>query len=162
MTTGELRFTVPGLPATKGSARAFVIPSKTGGKPRAIVTNDNPRAKGYQQCVSECASAALAASQLSPFVDGPVALEIALYLPRPKKFLTRKYASLALRPVTRPDWDKLARLLGDALTNVVYRDDGQVVSARVEKHFCAVDELPRAEITVRGLSTGSMFEGSLK
>lgn len=156
--TEMLRFTVPGMPATKGSARAFVVTPRGGGKARAVVTNDNPRAKGYQQTVSECASAALIAAGFKPITEGPVALEIVLYLPRPKALMTRRLAGLQLRPVTRPDWDKLARLLGDALTNVVYRDDGQVVSAKVEKHFCAVDELPRADITVRRVSTGPLFK----
>lgn len=155
--THEIRFTVPGLPATKGSARAFVVKGKPGAKSRAVVTNNDPRAKGYQQAVSKCAAVALATAGLRPFVDGPVAVLILFYLPRPKKFLTRKYAGIQMRPVTRPDWDKLARLCGDALTAIVYRDDSQVVSARVEKFYCAADELPRADITVRRMSAGPLL-----
>jgi Holliday junction resolvase RusA-like endonuclease len=38
-------------------------------------------------------------------------------------------------PASRPDVDKLARAVLDALTGVLYRDDGQVVTLDVTKRY---------------------------
>jgi hypothetical protein len=83
-----LTFTVPGVAQTKGSTRAFIPKGWT----RAIITNDNPKAKGWQQLIAEHASQALASSRLQPFPDCPIVLDVWFYFPRPQKFLTKKYA----------------------------------------------------------------------
>lgn len=145
-----LSFVVPGVPATKGSTRAFVI-EKAGFKPRAIITNDNVKAKGWQQLIAEHASKALAESQLQPFADGPVIIDAWFYFPRPQKFLTKKYTAVDVPHTTRPDGDKCLRLALDALSQVVWRDDSQVIDAYAHKRYCAAGELPRAVITVRAV-----------
>ena len=43
--------------------------------------------------------------------------------------------SAPLRPTTKPDVDKVARAVLDALTSVVYVDDAQVVSLRIAKAY---------------------------
>ena len=127
-----LRFVVPGVAAKKGSTRAF-IPK---GWKRAVITNADPKAKAWQQLVSEHASQALAKSNLQPFADGPVLLDIWFYLPRPQKFLIPKYAGVDVPHTTAPDVDKLARLVIDSLTRVVY-PDGAAAHA---------DEMPLVEL----------------
>jgi crossover junction endodeoxyribonuclease RusA len=144
----SLTFTVPGVAAKKGSTRAF-IPK---GWKRAVITNTDPKAKAWQQLVSEAATQALSRSNLQPFADGPVLLDVWFFLPRPKKFLTKKYASVDVPLITTPDVDKLARVVVDALTRVVYPDDSRVIDLYVHKRYCAAGELPRAVITVRAVS----------
>jgi crossover junction endodeoxyribonuclease RusA len=143
-----LTFTVPGVAAKKGSTRAF-IPK---GWKRAVITNTDPKAKAWQQLVSEAATQALSRSSLQPFADGPVLLDVWFFLPRPKKFLTKKYAPVDVPLITTPDVDKLARVVVDALTRVVYPDDSRVIDLYVHKRYCAAGELPRAVITVRAVS----------
>jgi Holliday junction resolvase RusA-like endonuclease len=148
--TRELRFTVIGISQTKGSARAFVITPKGGGKARAIVTNDNPKAKGWQTTIANCASLELGrAEHRGLFFEGAVALEVTFYLPRPKRFLTRTYASKPVAHTTRPDADKALRVVKDALSNVVWHDDAQVTDVIARKRYCAAGEFPRVEILVR-------------
>jgi crossover junction endodeoxyribonuclease RusA len=143
-----LTFTVPGVAAKKGSTRAF-IPK---GWKRPVITNMDPKAKAWQQLVSEAATQALSRSSLQPFADGPVLLDVWFFLPRPKKFLTKKYAPVDVPLITTPDVDKLARVVVDALTRVVYPDDSRVIDLYVHKRYCAAGELPRAVITVRAVS----------
>jgi crossover junction endodeoxyribonuclease RusA len=146
--TPTLTFTVPGVAAKKGSTKAF-IPR---GWKRAIITNADPKAKAWQQLVSEHATQALAKSNLQPFADGPVLLDVWFYLPRPQKFMIKKYATVDVPHTTAPDIDKLARVVIDSLTRVVYPDDSRVIDAYVHKRYCAAGELPRAVITVRAVS----------
>jgi Holliday junction resolvase RusA-like endonuclease len=156
--SATLRFIVPGQPQTKGSAKAFVPKSwaatavAAGRAPRAVVTNDNPKAKAWQQLIAEHATKALADSKLQPFAAGAVVLDVWFYLPRPQKFLTKKYAGVDVPHTTKPDADKLLRCLKDALSGVVYHDDAAVIDAYVHKRYCALGELPRAEITIRGVA----------
>jgi Holliday junction resolvase RusA-like endonuclease len=146
MTT--LRFTVPGVAQTKGSTRAF-IPK---GWNRAIITNDNPKAKNWQHRIAEHAANTLALQQLQPFAEGGVVLDVWFYLPRPQKFLTKKWAHVDVPHTTKPDGDKLLRCAKDALSKVVWRDDSCVVDAYVHKRYVRAGELPRAEITVRAVT----------
>jgi Holliday junction resolvase RusA-like endonuclease len=146
--SSTLRFIVPGIAQTKGSMKAF-IPK---GWNRAILTNDNPKAKAWAQLIAEHAGHALAESKLQPFGDGPVLLDIWFYLPRPQKFLIPKYADVDVPHTTRPDADKLLRCAKDSLSKVVWRDDAMVVDAYAHKRYCRSGELPRAEITVRSVA----------
>lgn len=143
--SATLRFVVPGVAATKGSTRAFIPKGWT----RPIITNDNKKAKGWQQLIAERAANALAESKLQPFADGAVILDVWFYFPRPQKFLTAKWAHVDVPHITKPDSDKCLRVVKDALSRVVYRDDSSVIDAYVHKRYCAAGELPRAEIVVR-------------
>jgi Holliday junction resolvase RusA-like endonuclease len=137
-----LRFTVLGKPQPAGSKRAFAI--KRGGVPtgKVAVSDDNPRAKSWQQEVR--ATAALAFITADPdwsLLDGPLELCAWFYVPRPRShYRTGRNADL-LRdnappyPIVRPDTTKLLRGLEDALTGVVWRDDAQVVVQTARKVF---------------------------
>lgn len=136
----ELVFSVFGVPQPQGSAKAFM--------PRnarfPVVTSDNPKVKGWRQLVAQAASQALNGRGLH--LEGPVRLCANFYLPRPK--------SLGAKPkshLTRPDVDKLARAIGDALTGVVWRDDSQIVQFKVSKYYAGVGESPRADIAITAL-----------
>jgi Holliday junction resolvase RusA-like endonuclease len=140
-----LDFTAVGLPQTKGSARAFMRP----GMKAPVITNDNPKAKAWQGVVAHAAHAAGA-----QVLDGPVWVDMTFRLPRPKShYRTGKNSSLLredtpLAPCSRPDIDKLARVVLDALTGVAYSDDGQVARAVVHKAWCSGDGSP-AGVRVR-------------
>lgn len=137
----ELVFTVFGVAQPQGSARAF-MPK---GSRFPIVTSDNPQLKGWRQLVAQAASQALAGA--GQFEEGPVRVVAEFYLPRPKSLKDKPAPHM-----TRPDVDKLARAIGDALTGVVWRDDSQVVQLKVSKFYAGVGESPRAVIAVTPLA----------
>jgi Holliday junction resolvase RusA-like endonuclease len=119
-----LTFTVYGTPIPKGSTKAFVPK----GWKRAIITHDNPRTKGWQQEILEAALVAIAGA--SP-LDGPVALTLRFYLPKPKSAPRR-----VVDAVKKPDLDKLVRCVKDGLTRAgIYHDDSQVTLVTAGKFF---------------------------
>ena len=142
-----LSFTVEGKAEPQGSARAFM--PKAGGR-FPIVTSDNPKLKGWRKAVSFSAMDAMASAGKSmfPFQDGPVTLTVDFYLPRPATL--KAYAA----HLGRPDVDKLARAVGDALTGIVYADDSQIDMLVVRKGYAAPGTLPRAEIVVHATTGG--------
>jgi Holliday junction resolvase RusA-like endonuclease len=142
-------FTVFGIAQPQGSARAF-MPK---GARFPVITTDNKQLKGWRQLVAQEVSRALngrAASSQWPagqLLDGPIRIVAAFYLPRPKSLRGKPKAHL-----TRPDVDKLARAVGDALIGVLWRDDSQVVQLKVTKEYAGVGESPRAVIAVTPLT----------
>ena len=84
-------------------------------------------------------------------LEGPVSVFLTFSLRRPKSTPRR-----ILHPVTRPDLDKLARGVLDALTAAgVFGDDSQVVELTCGKQYAGsvgALEIPGVEITVAPLT----------
>lgn len=59
-----------------------------------------------------------------------VDLTCTFYFAKPKSAKKRVVDHL-----TKPDWDKLARAIGDSMSGTVYTDDSQVRRGVVEKQF---------------------------
>lgn len=154
MTDRVLEFTVEGVAATKGSGRALI--SKSTG--RAIFKPDNPRTKSWQKTV---ATAAMIAQRLQGhaqmFTAGPVLVAMVFYLPRPQALLSRKTAAIAIPHVKKPDVDKAARAICDALTKTVWTDDSQVTDLIARKRYCVAGEAPRVVIRVRPADAGGLY-----
>ena len=154
----SLAFTVIGVPQAQGSTRAFVPKGWT----RPIITSTNPQNKGWRQTIATAASFELQRPEhASRLFAGPIALEVTFYLPRPKKFLTKRLAGADVPHTTRPDIDKLVRSAGDALTKIVWADDAQLTDLIARKRYCAEGEHPRAVIIVRETNpAGQLQEAS--
>lgn len=136
-----VRFTVLGVPQTKGSTRAFMRK----GMRFPVVTSTNPHGKAWEKAVALGAIHARGAG--APVYLGAVVLEVMFYLPRPQRL-----AKKATPPHTkRPDLDKYIRCIGDALTGILWNDDGQIVRIVAEKAYAEAGAEPRAVITVRGI-----------
>jgi crossover junction endodeoxyribonuclease RusA len=136
-----LQFTVYGVAQQMGSKRAFTPK----GWSRPVITDSNRNLKSWQQLVSEAASHAIQQQPASErgLLTGGVRLTVAFYLPRPKSLPRRMTAH-----VKAPDLDKFVRGLQDALTNVVFRDDSQVVDLVAMKRYAALGEPPHVDICV--------------
>lgn len=133
---------VAGIAAPAGSKSAFPN-RKTGG---VSVRDSSKRAKPWQAVVASAAKDAFAGALLA----GPLHLEIVFVLPRPKgHYGTGRNAatvrpSAPIAPDVKPDLTKLVRGVEDALTGLVWRDDGQVVSQHTSKIYgepaeCRID-----------------------
>jgi Holliday junction resolvase RusA-like endonuclease len=113
-----------------------------------VVTDSNRSVKSWSQLVAHAANEAI---QQLPEADravmaGAVRLSVAFYMPRPKKYSTPKKASTPC--LTMPDWDKLSRAVGDALSKVVYHDDSQIVEAVIGKYYAALTDAPHIDVRV--------------
>ena len=128
-----MKFTVLGSPIPQGSMKAFTPK----GWKRPILTSDNKKTKPWRQDVGQICLAELHGSPAGRGV--PMRVMIAFYFERPKSV-----KSLAEK-TTKPDIDKLARAVLDAITGIAFEDDSQVTELFVTKSY---GNPARAEITV--------------
>lgn len=138
---GAIVLEVLGDPVPQGSKQAYVV------KGRAIVTERGRATLGpWRNQIG-----ALAAASFVEPIAGPVRLELSFTLGRPKSHYRTGARAGELLPAaptwhaTRPDVDKLARAVLDALSGVAYRDDGQVAELDACKTFGA---RPGVRITI--------------
>lgn len=126
---GAVRFTIYGTPAPGGSKTTGV--TKAG---RRFVRDSSKRAAPWKVNVAQAAGETMAGRGL---LEGPLALRVTFYLPRPKSHYGARglRPSAPARPITRPDTTKLLRPLEDALTGVVWRDDSQVVEQVAARRY---------------------------
>lgn len=123
-----ISFRVWGTPVPKGSMRAFV----NKGKPVIVHQNSGGIGEWTQSVASAAKDARERASE--HLVTDAVEVDMAFYLPRPKT-VSRKL------PHKRPDLDKLIRTVLDAITGILFADDGQVVHITAGKYYADKGEL---------------------
>lgn len=133
-----ISFFVPGVPKPQGSKRAFVHRS-TG---RAVlIESAGAPLKDWRGDVKRFA---LDAMNGQPPLQGPVGMLLEFRLPRPKSHPKTKVTY----PVTRPDLDKLARSVLDAVTSVCFEDDSQVTRLVVWKKWATAELLAGCQVRV--------------
>lgn len=125
---------VPGVPAPQGS-KSFK--GRRGGK--AILIESSKAVGPWRERVALAAH-----SHARGLLGGPVSVDLAFVLPRPKSAPKRTTPPA----VKRPDLDKLARAILDALTGVWFADDSQVIDLRATKQIAEIDGVPGVTITV--------------
>jgi Holliday junction resolvase RusA-like endonuclease len=141
-----ISFVAHGIPAPKGSAKAFVR-----GR-RAIVVNDCERTKPWQAVVMHAAIEAMGGARL--MATGPMTVGLEFRLPRPKALLKRDGTPRDERktPAVKPDLDKLVRAILDAITEAgAWVDDGQVVSVYATKVYSSA---PGVTVSVGRVTNG--------
>jgi Holliday junction resolvase RusA-like endonuclease len=80
-------------------------------------------------------------------LTGPVTVCLTFYLPRPKHPKSQ-------RPIVRPDLDNLEKKLMDGWNGILWHDDAQVVSKRVEKHYATSVVPPGLSVLVWQIGGG--------
>ncbi len=142
--TGRIEFTVYGEQRPQGSKIPQVIYRKDGtpvigknGRVLSVVRNDNPHLESWRNQVASAAHEAAA----GVFFRGPVQMTVCFTLVRPKshygtgKNSGKLKASAPKFPIVKPDSTKLLRAIEDAMSNVVWGDDSQVVRHDVSKAY---------------------------
>jgi Holliday junction resolvase RusA-like endonuclease len=138
-------FTVYGQPTAKGSARAFVVRKKgeTGAGHAVIVPDNQKNLRAWEQSIRQAAQRYAGGFFLGE--GTPVEIEFWFYFTRPK---SKKRGTPM---VVKPDFDKLARAVADAITAVLFKDDAQVTDAGIHKRY--LDEgyqgPPHVKVVVR-------------
>lgn len=127
-TYSRIGFRVTGQPAPKGSARAI----KRGDRAVLIASSSNANRDAQRAWAAQVGWAAKAAHRAAPWT-GPIGLEVTFYVARPKS------VRRAL-PEVKPDGDKLLRATADALTGILFVDDGQVTDWIARKRYATAEE----------------------
>jgi Holliday junction resolvase RusA-like endonuclease len=133
-----VHFSVHGLnPIPQGSKKAFVVP----GTNRAVLTDVNGRVlKPWRELISAAAAEAMGEKEIVP--HGPIKVRALFRFVRLKSHFKSDGETLRADAPdwkhTTPDLDKLQRALGDSLTGVVIRDDGQIAHWDVERRYSSV------------------------
>lgn len=131
-----IRFSVVGVPVTQGSAKAII--HKTTG--RAVLIQENHKdLRAWRGAIRRAAEVMAGGQKAAP--QTPVWVRATFLLPRPASVKRP-------RPAVKPDLDKLARAGLDALSGVLFEDDGQVVSLTVSKQYAAEGRPPGAVFEV--------------
>lgn len=114
---------------------------------RPVVAHDNPRLAGWRTIVARAAADAARAAGWAPQYDGPVAVEARFYLPRPKRPRFPDYAA------TKPDLDKLARAVGDALAapGGILLEDSRIVTWVLTKRWASDGQPPGVHVAVTAI-----------
>lgn len=134
-----ITFTIPGNPIGKGRPKF----ARRGN----FVTAYTPeKTASYENLVKMQADAAMAGR--AP-IEGAANVEIALFVVPPASWSQKKQrAALAgeIFPTSKPDVDNVIKGIFDAMNEIVWRDDKQVVDLVVKKRYA---ETPMARVIVR-------------
>ena len=127
---------IPGSPAPQGSKNQF------GGE-------SCKRLPGWR---SDVRNALLNADNLpKASLHGPVFMVAEFVLPRPKSMAKKRVGVLS---ETKPDYDKLLRAMGDAITSsCVFRDDAQIAAGGWIKRIAEIGETPGCHLFLTEVKT---------
>lgn len=141
----RVNFTVPGQP--KGKARARTV--HKGGRTFSYTPEGTVL---YENIIKICY---LQEADTMIFNDGqPLKVTIIAYYPIVKSTSKKKKQKMLdgqLYPTKKPDIDNIAKCVLDALNKLAYRDDTQVVTLHMEKHYA---EQPRVEVEIEEIKNG--------
>jgi len=150
MSEHAVSFTVLGIAQPKGSTKSFgfIRKNKATGQPiigrngkpviGTTTTSDNPGVKGWEAAVRAAAQQQCGGVF---FDDAAVRIGMVFLLPRPVSLPKR-----ITHHTKRPDLDKLARAVKDALKGVLWKDDSQVIDLVARKGYATGQ--PQARIVV--------------
>lgn len=129
-----IKLVIPGEPVAKGRPRV----TKWG-------TYTPEKTKNYETLVKEL----FYIEHGQTLLEGQLEIDIKAYFSIPKS-TSKKNKNLMIagkiRPTKKPDADNILKIIGDALNNIAYKDDKQIVSANIEKFYS--DE-PRVQIEIK-------------
>ena len=129
-----LKLTIPGEPVAKGRPRV----TKWG-------TYTPEKTKNYETLVKEL----FFVKHGQTLLEGPLKMKVQAYFTIPKSTSKKRKELMKigeLRPTKKPDLDNILKIIGDALNEIAYQDDKQIISASIEKYY---SEEPRVEIEIR-------------
>jgi len=124
-----MKFTIPGEPVGKGRPRVTKWGAYT---PEKTVL--------YENLVKTCYDGKLH--------EGELIMSVEAYYQIPKSTSKRTAELMRLetiRPTKKPDCDNVLKIIADALNGIAYKDDSQIVDARVQKFY---SDNPRVEVVI--------------
>ena len=132
-------FTIPGTPVGKGRPRF----ARRGN----LVTTFTPeKTASYENLVKVKAEEAMVGREL---IAGAVAVTILLFITPPASWSNKKMLQALnheIMPTTKPDVDNVIKGIFDAMNEIVWNDDKQVVDVTIRKRYA---NTARATVEVR-------------
>lgn len=132
-----IKLIIPGEPVAKARPRVM----KSG------ITYTPAKTKNYETLVKE-----LFITQYGQvMLEGELVVNIKAYFSIPKSTTKKKRELMQveeIRPTKKPDIDNLFKIVTDALNDLAYKDDSQIVTGTVEKYY---SENPRVEVEISKL-----------
>lgn len=136
----RIQFVVPGPP--QGKARPRVVRAKNG----MSMTYTPDKTVAYEELVRLRYKAA---AQEFRFADNAqLAMQITAFYPVPKSKSKRAQADMiagVIRPTKKPDCDNVIKIICDALNELAYKDDAQIVVTQMSKYY---GEVPRTIVKI--------------
>lgn len=130
----------------------FTIPGKPMGKqrPRVTRTGHTYTPKETTQYENLVVMAFQDAAKPQGFIptDKPLCMYMSILMPIPASWSKKKHDKAKnghLRPMVKPDFDNVVKIVSDALNGIAYRDDSQIVDAHIHKYYA---ENPRVAVTL--------------
>lgn len=131
----------------------FIIPGEPQGKarPRVVRTHAYTPAKtvAYEELVRQRFLAEAHGRRFGD--DAPIDIIITAFLSIPKSASKQKQmlmTSGALFPMKKPDLDNVMKIVCDALNGIAYKDDAQIVNAKICKRWSS--DIPSVWVTIEG------------
>lgn len=136
----KIKFTVRGEPQGKGRPRFARVGNyvQTRTPDETVLYENLIRTEFQRQCGS------------ARFPDNAqLDMRILAYYQVPasvSKKKRRQMLNREIRPIKKPDWDNIGKVVADSLNQLAYRDDAQVVDSQVRKFY---SEYPRIEVVIQ-------------
>jgi len=141
-----VKFTVYGEPKAKGRPRVSVRKSEDEEKtfaraytPKGTAVYENQVKMEYE---NQCDSFRFPD-------DAMLDVRIFAFYGIPKSISKKKRQMMIdgeIRPVKKPDFDNIAKIICDSLNEIAYRDDAMIVDGMFRKYY---SEKPRVEVSIR-------------
>jgi Holliday junction resolvase RusA-like endonuclease len=139
----EIEFTVYGNPVAKARSR-------TVRKPNGFTHSYTPKKTvDYEALVAKHAVESMRGIEK---LKGALYAEFLIFMPIPNSWTLRKKAlakSFDILPTSKPDTSNIVKSLEDAMNNIVYQDDSQIVDYYAQKRYA---EVPKVVIKIREVS----------
>lgn len=137
---GSISFEIPGPP--QGKARPRVVRSSNGDS----LTYTPDKTVAYEELVRLRYKAAAQGFRFAD--DAQLAIQITAFYPIPKSKSKRIRADMiagVIRPTKKPDCDNIVKIICDALNELAYKDDSQIVTTQIAKYYA---EVPRTFVKI--------------
>lgn len=149
------------MPVTTIRLRVYGHPAPQGSKSiiRGRLVETSKKLPAWRQAVTDAATYNRSMRINQAALDGPLRVNLVLYMPRPRKHYRTGKHSTDLRadaPIwctTTPDADKCTRAVLDALTDAgIWHDDAQVAQLDVRQYYAPTPAFTGAVITITQLA----------
>ncbi|MBU8540218.1 RusA family crossover junction endodeoxyribonuclease [Falsiroseomonas tokyonensis] len=125
--------TIPGKMLGKGRPR-FSARDRNGQPLKFVRTFTDSRTEDMETWVRACADKVFS----GPPLEGPLAMAMDIVVMIPASWSKKKQAAAQagqLLPTGKPDLDNTTKLIADALNQIVWKDDSQIASMRLNKRY---------------------------
>ena len=84
----------------------------------------------------------------APPLDGLVRVDIVAVFKRPRRLEAKRHPDGRIPKPSTPDWDNVAKIVGDSGNKIIWSDDGCIWDGRCRKYYAARNEQPGVELRV--------------